>query len=216
MRCYTLSRTGQASLVFHGEQLACVYGLWHYGIYWSRYHNLAVYRTEDGSYVVSIQYRMLGGDYKLEEPCRDLAVMVPGDPETLAEAFARYNPLERLLRPGHQYEDYNFLRRRYHEQAKALLAMVRMVEEGRASPPMIQPVMIDYSRIDPEIQEAFELQGIEQGISGMEWLRRSTESEMSEVGEGGAPVIVYEPEEAVVAEEAEEEDEEKSGPDCPL
>ena len=59
----------------------------------------------------------------------------------------------------------------------------------------MQPVMIDYSRIDPEIQDDFELRGIEQAISGQEWLRRSEERTMEEIGEGSAPVIVYEPEE---------------------
>ena len=54
--------------------------------------------------------------------------------------------------------------------------------------------MIDYSRIDTEIQEDFELQGIEQAISGQEWLRRSEERTMEEIREGEASVIVYEPE----------------------
>jgi len=45
---------------------------------------------------------------------------------------------------------------------------VTLVEEGCASPPLIQPVMINHSRIDPEIQEDFELQGIEQAINGQE------------------------------------------------
>jgi hypothetical protein len=81
---------------------------------------------------------------------------------------------------------------------------VTLFEDGRASPPLIQPVMIDYSRIDPEIQEDFELRGIEQGISGQEWLRRTEERVMEEIGEGGASVIVYEP------EEPEDEDQEEN------
>jgi hypothetical protein len=56
-----------------------------------------------------------------------------------------------------------------------------------------------------EIQEDFELQGIEQAISGQEWLRRSEERTMEEIGEGGASVIVYEPEEP-----ENEHDEEKN------
>jgi hypothetical protein len=80
---------------------------------------------------------------------------------------------------------------------------VTLVEEGRASPPLIQPVMINYSRIDPEVQEAFELSGIEQAISGQEWLRRSEECTMEEIGEGWASVIVYEPEEPEDADDVE-------------
>jgi hypothetical protein len=192
---YTLTRTGQTPLKVRGEKIACVYGHWHYGIHWGQYHNLVVYRTEDCRYVLSIQYRTSTATTREIEQPHDYAVKV-NDINALAEELGRYDPLAYLLhvhRP-HDGEDSNFLRRRYQEQVAHLLELVGIVEEGRASPPLIQPVMIDYSRIDPEVQEAFELSGIEQAISGQEWLRRSEERTMEDMGEGGASVIVYEPE----------------------
>jgi hypothetical protein len=123
-----------------------------------------------------------------------LAVIV-GNTKALTEELGRYDPLAYLLHRPPDGEDSNYLRRRHREQADHLLELVGIVEDGCASPPLIQPVMIDYSRIDLEIQEDFELQGIEQAISGQEWLRRSEERTMEEIGEGGASVIVYEPEE---------------------
>jgi hypothetical protein len=203
MLTHTLTRTGQNPLVFQGEKIACVYGHWHYGIHWSTYHNLAVYQTEDGQYVVSIQYRTPLGDYRTGQRPHDQAVIV-ADTKALTEELGRYDPLAYLVPRPRDGEDSNFLRRRYQEQVDHLLELVTLFEDGRASPPLIQPVMIDYSRIDPEIQEDFELRGIEQGISGQEWLRRTEERVMEEIGEGGASVIVYEP------EEPEDEDQEEN------
>jgi len=101
--------------------------------------------------------------------------------------LGRYDPLAYLLHVHRRRdgEDSNLLRRRYQEQVDHLLELVTPVEEVRALPPVIQPMMTDYSRIDPEIQEAFELSGIEQAISGQEWLRRCEERVMEEIGEGG-------------------------------
>ena len=202
----TISRTGQTPLTFKGEKIPCVYGHWHYGIHWSQYHNLAVYRTEDGLYVVSIQYRTPLDDHRRGQRPHDYAVMV-SDTKSVTEELQRYDPLAYLRRRPYDGKDHNFLRRRYQEQVDHLLEFVGLVEEGRASPPLIQPVMIDYSRIDPEIKEDFELRGIEQAISGQEWLRRCEERTMEEIGEGGASVIVYEPE---VQEEPEDKDQEEN------
>jgi hypothetical protein len=201
MVVYAVERTGHIPLTFKGEKIACVYGHWHYGIHWGTYHNLAVYRTKDGQYVVSIQYRTPLGDYRTGHRPHDQAVIV-ADTKALTEELGRYDPLAYLVPRPSDGRDSNFVRRRYQEQGDHLLELVEIVEEGRVSPPLIQPVMIDYSRIDPEIQDDFELQGIEQGISGQEWLRRTEERAMEEIGEGGASVIVYEP------EEREDEDDE--------
>lgn len=188
MERYTLSRTGQAPLVFRGEKIACVYGLWHDGIHWSRYHNVAVYRTEDDQYVISIQYRRLGGDDLLEEPPYDHAVMGPGNSDSLADEFRRYEPLGRLLRPPSD-EDSNYLRLRYQEQVRTLLRLIQRVQDGER-PPLYEPVVIEWGEIDDEVREAYASAGAGEGISGHEWLRRSEEETMAEVGEGGAPVIV--------------------------
>jgi hypothetical protein len=190
---YTVRRTGETSLRVHGEKIASVYGHWHYGIHWSQYHNLVVYRTEDYRYVLSIQYRTSSATIHAIEQPHDYAVIV-GDIRALTEELGRYDPLAYLLHRPNDGQDSNVLRRRYQEQVDHLLELVRIVEEQRASPPLNQPVIIDYSRIDPEIQEDFELRGIEQGLSGQEWLRRTEERMMEETGEGGASVIVYEPE----------------------
>jgi hypothetical protein len=203
MEHYTLTRTGQIPLTFQGEKIACVYGHWHYGIHWGTYHNLVVYRTEDYRYVLSIQYRTSSATiHEIEQP-HDYAMIID-DTKALTEELGRYDPLAYLLHRPHPEEDDNHLRRRYQEQVDHLLELVGMVEEGCALPPLMQPVMIDYSRIDPEIQEDFEIRGIEQALSGQEWLRRTEERTMEETGEGGASVIVYEP------EEPEDEDDEEN------
>jgi len=52
-----LLRTGQAPLQFAGELLAESKGKWHKGQDQNRYHDLSIYRTAAGTYVVGVAYR---------------------------------------------------------------------------------------------------------------------------------------------------------------
>src|SRR4051794_1225207 len=52
-----LPRSGKAPLVFRGQQLAVVFGQRHLGREHNRWHELVVYRTEGGRYMVRIAYR---------------------------------------------------------------------------------------------------------------------------------------------------------------
>lgn len=54
---YTLRRTGQAPLRFQGELLAEADGEYESGRDFNRWHELTVYRTRGGKYVLRIAYR---------------------------------------------------------------------------------------------------------------------------------------------------------------
>jgi hypothetical protein len=185
MLTYTLTRTGQTPLTFKGEKIACVYGHWHYGIHWSTYHNLAVYRTEEGQYVVSIQYRTSQGDHLRAQRPHDHAAMV-GDTDALTEQLAGYDP---LAYPPHDGHDPNYLKSRCWEEVRTILRLLQRVQEGER-PPLYEPVVIEWGEIDDDVRDACASAGAEEGISGHEWLRRSEERTMEEIGEGGAPVVV--------------------------
>lgn len=65
----------------------------------------------------------------------DEAVRV-GDFYAIKKELERYDPLAYLLCPG---QDYNHIRRRYEEQVDGVLELVRLVNEGHALPPLMQP-----------------------------------------------------------------------------
>jgi hypothetical protein len=95
------------------------------------YHNLAVYRTDDGNYAVSTQYRTQSLD---EKPHDD--AMLSRDRQGFAETLADYVPthVEQRLRRSIESGDRDpwWLEgrlRRYQDQVSALLGHVRDVEE---------------------------------------------------------------------------------------
>jgi hypothetical protein len=54
---HTVARSGQAPLAFRGELLAEVKGAWHTAVERNRWHDVAVYRTAGGRYVVAVCYQ---------------------------------------------------------------------------------------------------------------------------------------------------------------
>lgn len=54
---YTLTRTGRAPLAFDGETLADASSKWTNGRENNRWHEVAVYRTVGGRYVVAVTYQ---------------------------------------------------------------------------------------------------------------------------------------------------------------
>lgn len=127
---------------------------------------LAVYRTEDDQYVVSIQYRTPLGDYRDAQQPYDRAVIV-GDTDALAEELARYDPLAYLVHRPHDRHDPNFLKTRYWEQVRTLFRLIQRVQEGER-PPLYEPVVIEWGEIDDDVRDAFASAGAEEGISGHE------------------------------------------------
>jgi hypothetical protein len=180
MATYTLRRTGQTPLIFEGEEIACIYGRWDDGVEWGRYHNLAVYRTDTGCYVLSIQYRT---DCEDEQP-HD-RTMVVQDLGGLEDELAAYDPTSGM---EHRWPGLT-VRSRYEENAAELLNLVQRVEQGQP-PPLRHPVVIQYGEIDPEVKAYLQSLGATEGVSGAEMLRRAVEREMTDEGEGGALVVI--------------------------
>ncbi|MBS3949739.1 MAG: hypothetical protein KGZ53_03630 [Peptococcaceae bacterium] len=57
MKEYTLTRTGDRPLQFSGECIAAADGKYHAGQEQNRWHEMSVYRTMGGKYVVEVAYR---------------------------------------------------------------------------------------------------------------------------------------------------------------
>ena len=114
MTSYTLIRTGQPPLVFKGHEIASVNGPWAHGVEQDGYHNLAVYRTDNGKYVLSIQYRTQWPDERRDDHAilsenaekQTALVVIRGDPADTLRAILRiikrYHPRELVAReePG--------------------------------------------------------------------------------------------------------------------
>lgn len=117
---YTLPRSGQAPLRFQGDLLAASNGQWQSGRDWTRWHELAVYRTARGQYVVQIGYRTR---YQGELD-HDTAVVVDSAAE-VCQALTNYNPagVIRGYPPGQAYE----------ERQSKLLADVRARYDAQVS-----------------------------------------------------------------------------------
>lgn len=132
MTTYKLSRTGQAPLVFEGEELARVDGKWSAGREQNRYHNLAVYRTAGGNYILQVEYiTQWQGEQR-----HDHVIVLGQDLSELANALREYDPCTRVqgYPPGPQYAEkqdrlLTSMRSRYDEQVSALLDKIEGAEE---------------------------------------------------------------------------------------
>jgi hypothetical protein len=120
----TLTRTGQAPLRFTGELLEESDGHIQGGKDHNRWHELAVYRTNGGSYVVRIAYKTIWQG----ELDREMAEIV-GKPEAVAEVLRDYDPTSHVqgYPPGEHYaakqaRTLDDIRRRYDAQVSEILA----------------------------------------------------------------------------------------------
>jgi hypothetical protein len=132
MTAYKLTRTGQASLAFEGEELAVLNGHWANGQEQNRWHDLAVYRTSGGNYVLRITYCTQWQG----EQSHDEVVVLGQDARGLADALCEYDPIARLqgYPPGTQYAEkqarlQESLRQRYAKQSSDLLDKIPGTEE---------------------------------------------------------------------------------------
>lgn len=85
---FILPRTGAAPLQFSGELIAQSIGEPPTsGKKWQRYHNLAIYRSDAGEYILAIAYRCT----RDKEPDKDMAYVF-AHPRYLADYLAQHNP----------------------------------------------------------------------------------------------------------------------------
>lgn len=129
---YRLERSGLAPLAFRGQRIAASEGRWANGQEQNRWHNLAVYRTVGGEYVVEIIYRTLWQG----ESGHATVTAIGSNPSAIEGAFREIDPCECVggYPPGAQYEDrqrrlLESLRRRYAEQISEILAAIPGTEE---------------------------------------------------------------------------------------
>lgn len=112
MDSYRLPRTGDAPLAITGERIAESDGQHQAGREHNRWHELAVYRIQDGRYAVQIAYRSQWQG----EIGHDLVEVVASSAD-VAEVFRRYDPAT-VVR-GYPDRDH------YRERQAALVADVR-------------------------------------------------------------------------------------------
>lgn len=121
-----LARTGLPPLRFKGEKIAEVDGGGAGGVEHNRWHDLAVYATEGGNYVLEVTYqsRWRGEDgnhavYHAPEPADLVAELADHDP---LEAVAGYPPLEAYADKQARLEAD--IRRRFRAGVTALYAQL--------------------------------------------------------------------------------------------
>jgi hypothetical protein len=129
---YTLRRSGQPALRFQGELLAESDGAWHAGREQNRYHELAVYRTAGGKYVVAVGYRTRWQG----ETDHDSAEIVDA-PTNVAGVLRDYDPTGHVggFPAGPAYAEKQArlladLRRRYDDQVSDVLGASDEFMEG--------------------------------------------------------------------------------------
>ena len=102
METYQLTRTGDRPLTFEGEVIAEAGAMWVNQKEQLRWHEITLYRTGGGSYVLAIGYFT---QWQGEQDHR--AVYHAKDVEALMEELQMYDPLEHIMGypPGDQYEE---------------------------------------------------------------------------------------------------------------
>jgi len=102
MQTYTLRRTGEAPLEFEGELLALANSRQPEGLRNNRWHELALYRSESGYYLVEVVYRT---QWQGELDHHQVAVCV--DAGGVPNVLQRWDPCRHVdgYPPGEQYAD---------------------------------------------------------------------------------------------------------------
>lgn len=120
MNTYTLPRTGDAPLRFSGELIAEADGERQNGREQNRWHELRVYRSAVGGYVVAITYRTRWQG----EASRD-TVVVRADAAGVADFFRHHDPVAGVR----GYPDHE----QYRDKQARLLADLKERFEGLVS-----------------------------------------------------------------------------------
>lgn len=121
---HTLPRTGDAPVTFSGSLLAESDGRMQSGRDHNRYHNIALYRTDGGSYVVSISYRTMWEGEQDQH-----TVETRGSAAEAVEVLREYDPTDSVMGfpPGAAYAEKQArllrdIETRYDAQVSELLA----------------------------------------------------------------------------------------------
>jgi hypothetical protein len=132
MERFKLERTGDLPLSFEGERVAQSKGKWHSGKDQNRWHDLAIYRTKGGRYLLQITYQTQWqgeSDHSQIIDCGDdvtsaVVELKAHDPASHVEGYP----------PGEQYSDrqrmlVEGLTRRYNDQITELFREIPEAEE---------------------------------------------------------------------------------------
>jgi hypothetical protein len=127
---YKLERTGQAPLSFEGALIAENEGKWAAGKEQNRWHDLRLYRTSGGKYVLQIEYcTQWQGELSYAQ-----AEVVAA--ENVTDALHEYCPPEHLqgFPRMQQYADrqsnlLEWIRQRYEKQVSELLSKIDELSE---------------------------------------------------------------------------------------
>jgi hypothetical protein len=128
---YLLPRSGQAPLKFTGEKIASSEGRIQNGRDHNRWHDLTVYRTAAGAYVVQIEYRT-----QWQGECEHAEAIVCSDAAGVEDVFRVYDPAQHCqgYPSGAAYDDRQArlvqdLRARYEAQVSEVLTGEEFAEK---------------------------------------------------------------------------------------
>lgn len=92
METITLPRTGDRPLQFEGDEIASADSRMISGQQANRWHELALYSTESGKYVISVGYRT-----QWQGELNHDSAIICVDPEAVTEELKRVNPLAHFV-----------------------------------------------------------------------------------------------------------------------
>jgi crotonobetainyl-CoA:carnitine CoA-transferase CaiB-like acyl-CoA transferase len=128
---YLLSRSGRPPLKFTGEEIAGSEGRIQNGHDHNRWHDLTVYRTAAGAYVVAIQYHT-----QWQGECEHAEAVVCGDTDEVAAQLQSYDPAQYCqgYPAGEPYKErqarlLSDLRARYEAQISEVLSGEEFAEK---------------------------------------------------------------------------------------
>jgi hypothetical protein len=117
-----IERTGKPALRFDGQVVAQSNGHWAGGREQNRWHDLRLYRTDGGQWVLHIEYSTYW-EGELEHVWAEQVADV-------RQALASYDPCQVLVGAGASIEKAkHWVARRYDEQVRELLSGVRDADE---------------------------------------------------------------------------------------
>ena len=127
---HRLQRSGNAPLTFSGERIAAQDGRLQFGKEHNRYHDLAIYRTGEGKYIVAIKFMTLW-----QGESDHASAYVCDSPVDAGNVCRDYDPTLHVggFPPSDKYGDRQIrlmadVRARYDEQVRELLNLDVFVE----------------------------------------------------------------------------------------
>jgi hypothetical protein len=126
-----VKRTGQPGLRFEGELLAESDGKWASGKEQNRWHNLRLFQTAEGKYLLAIEYKTIW-----EGELDNYWAGVADNIEELKDQLSYYEPTEHIMGfpPHPQYQErqanlINWIRRRFEMQISQIFDEAGLTEQ---------------------------------------------------------------------------------------